>query len=89
MTVQSSQTAVGTTAVALIGAGDTGHPGGQVTVRNADVTNAVHLGGPDVTTANGFTLASGGQVTLELQQGDVLYAVAAVSATCHVLRTGA
>lgn len=60
------------TAVALNTAGNGGQ---RLTIANLDDTNAVDLGGEDVTADAGFPLAAGAMVTVELPPGAVLYAV--------------
>jgi hypothetical protein len=49
----------------------------SVTVHNNDATILVYVGGSDVSTANGLPVAAGTAITLNLIQGDAVYAVAA------------
>lgn len=64
--------------------------GSQLIVRNTEATNAAALGASDVASGGGFLLAAGQTVTVNLDAGDVLYAiqnVAASAAALTVLRT--
>lgn len=88
--IVATRVSVGNTAVALVGPDDNNHPGGEVLVRNRDATNDLFLGGPNVTTGNGYLVSPGQEVRLTLHQGDALYGIASViSAVTHVLRAGA
>lgn len=51
--------------------------GTSVIVRNNDASIIVYLGGPDVTTSNGFPLAAGASIPVSGYAGEILYAVAA------------
>lgn len=41
--------------------------------------STVYVGGPDVTTANGYAVAAGTAVSIDLAPGDVLYGIVASS----------
>lgn len=60
----------------------------RLTLKNTSA-NAADLGASTVTAATGFDLAAGATVSVELDPGDVLYAIrsAAADATIAVLRT--
>lgn len=53
--------------------------GASIIVRNNDASIVVYLGGPDVTTSNGFPLAAGASLPVSGYAGEKLYAVAASS----------
>jgi hypothetical protein len=62
---------------------------GQSTVVHNRGAASVFVGGPDVTTANGFELAADGIFTADLHEGDDLYAVTASGTQpCDVLQAG-
>lgn len=82
MAVTAEQVSVGTTAVALNAAANTGL---SLVLRAG--TTGVFVGPSGVTTTNGLELSSGTPLAIDLDPGDVLYAVHASSATVHVLRT--
>lgn len=85
MAVTAQRITVSTTAVALNPAGTSGT---RLLIKNTSA-NAADLGASDVTATGGFDLAAGATVTVELDPGDVLYAIrtAAADATLAVLRT--
>lgn len=67
-------------------------PGGtRVTIKNTHATETVYLGGDenqdadedatDLGTANGFPLAAGATVTIDIGAGDVIYARGALTTT--------
>ena len=62
----------------------------NVVVRNQGAAE-VFLGGDDVTTGNGFSVAATTTVpnTIPLPPGETLYGVCATSTTVHTLATGA
>ena len=76
---------VSTTAIAL----NTASSAGQTLVLKNTSANAADLGASTVAATTGFDLAAGATITVELDPGDVLYAIrsAASDATIAVLRT--
>ena len=67
-----------TTTVARIPHPDGGHsdaPAG-VMVHNLGAST-VYIGGPDVTTANGYPIGAGEEVTVNLISGEIIYAIVA------------
>lgn len=75
MAVRSRAVTVGTTATRLdLAEGGQSSEGGAF--YNAG-SATVYLGGSDVSTANGFALAAGERIGVDLAQQDELYAVAA------------
>jgi len=64
-------------------------PGRRVVVRNTS-SDPVCLGGPDVTSSDGYVLAAGEELDLPLPPGDDLWAVRGASADVevHILRLG-
>lgn len=86
MAVTAARVTVSTAAVALNTAGTAG---GSLTVKNTDATNAADLGAAGVTAGTGFPLAAGATVTIEVDAGDVLYAIrsAAADVSLAILRT--
>ncbi|MFW6034033.1 MAG: hypothetical protein ACOC9R_02755 [bacterium] len=86
MAVAGSRVTVSTTAVAL----NTADVGGQtLVVKNTDGSNGADLGDSSVTAGAGYSLAAGATVTVELDAGDVLYAIRSDAADVDlaVLRT--
>jgi hypothetical protein len=85
MAVTAARVTVSTTAVAL----NTASTAGQTLVLKNTSANAADLGPSGVTATNGFDLAAGAVVTVEVDAGDVLFAIrsAAADATIAVLRT--
>lgn len=67
----------------LIATGD--QSGKQVVVARPAAT--IYLGGPGVTTTDGFAIGATDQVYLVLKAGDVLYAIAAAPTTASVIIT--
>lgn len=84
MSVTTARVTVSTTAVALNPADE---QGALLIVKNTSA-NAADLGPAAVTAAAGFDLAAGATVTIQLDAGDVLYAIrsGASDATIAVLR---
>lgn len=81
MAVTAARVAVPLTAVAL----NTASPGGErLTIK---AVAALSLGASDVTATTGFEVGVGQTVTVELDPGDVLFAIAGTATTAHVLRT--
>lgn len=82
MAVSAARVTVGTSAVAL----NTASTGGQcLRIKNGAVV--VALGPSTVTTTNGLDVAISGELTVELDAGDVLFAVSASSSVVQVLTT--
>lgn len=85
MAVTTARVTVSTTAVALNPADS---QGALLTLKNTSA-NAADLGPAGVTAGTGFDLAAGATLTIQLDAGDILYAIrsAASDATIAVLRT--
>lgn len=85
MAVTAARVTVSTTAVAL----NTSSSGGMSLCIKNTSANAADLGATGVTATNGFDLAAGATVTIDLRPGDVLFAIrsAAADATLAILRT--
>lgn len=82
MAVSAARVTVGTSAVAL----NTPGTGGQT----LDIKNGaaiVSLGASDVTTATGLDVAASGTLRVELDAGDVLFAICGTSSVVQVLIT--
>lgn len=93
MTVKSAQIAVGTAPVLVSMPEEDVTIGSQILIRNVGTTE-VFIGGPDVTTGNGFRLAAAGAGSessahqIQRSTNDIFYAVTGVSGTVHVLYVG-
>jgi hypothetical protein len=72
MAVSSGAIAVGTVATIIDG---TFNSNFRLIVHNNDNTDAVYLGGPDVTTVNGLVLDKGQFIKLEMNPLESVYAV--------------
>lgn len=72
MTISSGQLTIGTTATIIDG---TYNSNFRLIVHNNDNTDAVYLGGPDVTTANGLQLLKQETLQLEMNPLESVYAV--------------
>jgi len=85
MAVTASRVTVSTTAVAL----NTAEVGGGVLILKNTSANAADLGPSTVAATTGFDLAAGATLTVELDAGDVLYAIRSggADAVIAVLRT--
>lgn len=85
MAVTAARVTVGTSAVALNTAGT----GGQtLVIKNVGATLAADLGPSGVTSGAGFDLSAAAVVTVELDAGDVLFAISSsTGTTLAVLRT--
>lgn len=85
MAVSAARVAVAAAAVAL----NTVSTGGQMLViKNVGATDAADLGPSTVTAGGGLQLAVGATVTVEVDAGDVLFAIStATGTTLAVLRT--
>ncbi len=89
MAVNQDQVVVGTTPTLLSGAPGDAVSGSRIQVRNSSGTTSVFLGGPSVTTANGYELPAGASVAITLNEGESLHAVVVVgTVTVHALRAG-
>jgi hypothetical protein len=76
MSIINNQVAVGTVATAIT----TSFPmEGHVHVRNIDNTDTVYLGGPGVTTSNGYAILKGQEIDFRIPTGDIVYAVSTKS----------
>lgn len=82
MAVTAEQASVGTTATALNAAATAGM---TLTLRAGAA--GVFVGPSGVTTTSGLELPNGTPLAINIDPGDVLYAVHASSATVQVLRT--
>lgn len=82
MAVSAARVTVETTAVALnsVAAGGT-------TLRVKNGAAVVSLGDSGVTTTTGFDLAVSGELVVELESGEQLFAICATSSNVQVLRT--
>jgi len=87
MTVRATRVTVGTTATLLTAGPDADRrDGSAVLIRPAA---DVYVGGPDVTTADGYLLAGGSELAVDLQTREQLYGRAASdTVVVSVLRTG-
>lgn len=86
MAVQALRVTVGTTATELSGADHDVRSGSSVLVRPAA---DVYVGGPGVTTAAGYLVAAGTELSVDLVGGERLYAVTVTgTVVVSVLRTG-
>lgn len=81
MAVTAERVTVGGTAVALNPAG----PGVRLHITNGAA--AISLGDAGVTTTTGFDVAIDGELVVEVDPGDQLFAVSAGSSDVQVLRT--
>lgn len=86
MAVSAARVTVSSTAVAL-NTSDTG--GARLLIKNIDATNGVDLGSSTVTAGAGFPLAAGVTVEVDIDSGEVLYAIRSAGAdvVLGVLRT--
>lgn len=81
--ISASRVTVAATAVAL----NTASTSGQrlvITNTESTATTAIDLGDADVAATEGFPLAGGDTVTVELAPGDVLYAIRSTSTSAAV-----
>lgn len=85
MAVTAARVTVGTSAVAL----NTASVGGQtLVIKNVGATLAADLGPSSVTSGGGFEVATAAVVTVEVDAGDVLFAISSsTGTTLAVLRT--
>lgn len=85
MAISAAHITVGTSAALLSVRNDQG--GQTVAVYNPG-PESVFLGGPDVTTGDGFELPAAADFSAELDGNDKLYAVAGTDQLVQVLRVG-
>lgn len=85
MAITAARVTVSTVAVAL----NTATAYGQTLIIKNTSANAADLGTSAVTANSGYDLAAGATVEVEVDSGDVLYAIrsAAADATLAILRT--
>ena len=72
MTISSGAMSVGTTASIIDG---TSNSNFRLIIHNNDNTDAVYIGGPDVTTANGLLVQKEQTIQLEMNPLESVYAV--------------
>jgi hypothetical protein len=72
MAISSGQLTIGTTATIIDG---TFNSNFRLIVHNNDNTDAVYIGGPDVTTANGLVVKKEESIQLEMNPLESVYAV--------------
>ena len=82
MPVSSVQVSVSTTAVALVAAPFTNLDGTiqdptPVILENTHATATVYIGGPGVTSSNGYPLTAGSSLPMQLINSDIPYGVTA------------
>lgn len=82
MAVTAERVTVGTSAVALNTAGT-----GAMSLRIKNGAAAIDVGASGVTSGAGLEVAASGELTVEVDSGDVLYAICATSSVVQVLRT--
>lgn len=74
MSVASKHVTVGTTPTVIAGPAPSYNRVVTALLKNTGTSN-VYLGGPDVTTADGFTFQAGASLTVELNSDDTLYGI--------------
>lgn len=89
MAVTHNIVSVGTTATAISSA-VSDRDGHSVLIQNPSESVVVYIGGTGVTTASyGVALAGGADISIDLQQGEILFGVVASSTqNVNVLRAG-
>lgn len=89
MAVTHNIVTVGTTATVISTAAND-RDGHSVLVQNPSASTVVYIGGAGVTTSSyGVALAGGSDISIDLQQGEILYGVVASSTQAvNVLRAG-
>ena len=89
MALAHERVSVGTTAT-LLSSTYAGKDGQTILVQNPSASVVVYLGGAGVTTTNyGFALGVSSDLSVDLKDGETLYAVVASSTlTVNVLRQG-
>lgn len=82
--ITSGQASIGTVATAIDGRW---HNPSRITIHNADNTQAVFIGGSDVTVTTGLTIEKLETLQFDLEPLDILYAVSAkLGHSVHWLR---
>lgn len=89
MAVTAAIVSISTTPIALTAVDATPDivTGQLVTVKNTTAAASIFLGGSTVSTATGYPLAAGEVVKVELEEDEVLYAIAVAAGTAAVLRS--
>lgn len=89
MALAHERVSVGTTAT-LLSSSYAGKDGQTILVQNPSASVVVYLGGAGVTTSSyGFALGVSSDLSVDLKDGETLYAVVAASTlTVNVLRQG-
>ena len=82
MAVSAERVTVGASAVALNATGT-----GGITLNIKNGAAVINLGPSTVTNANGLTVAAAAERTVDIDAGDVLFAICATSSIVEVLRT--
>ncbi len=86
--IQTRQVTVGTSAVRLDGTTEFTNLS-QCLIRNVDATGNIWVGVSNATTANGFKIAPGEAVVVDLQRGEGIWGISDVaSVAVHVMETG-
>jgi hypothetical protein len=89
MAVTHNIVSVGTTAT-VISTAVNDREGHSVLIQNPSASTTVYIGGTGVTTTSyGVALAGGSDISIDLQQGEIVYGVVASSTqNLNVLRAG-
>lgn len=92
MAVKSLPVTVGSSSASLTAA-IPGHNGGDILVSRTiaiqnNGTGTVYVGGPDVSTTNGYAIVAGSERSFDLTQRDDLWAVSTANQACRVLHLG-
>lgn len=90
MAVGSAQISVLTTAATALTVAETDdRAGSSICVQNTDTTNPIYVGPSNVTSTTGFLIAAGVIISMDIGQGETLYARATGgTVVAHVLREG-
>jgi hypothetical protein len=88
MTLNARRVSVGIAAIRLDSADADSRADKSIAITNAGAA-AVDLGGSDVTSGAGYSLAAGATITLDLGSSEQLFAIAASGTVdVHVIETG-
>lgn len=87
MALQAAVVSVGTAPVRLDAPESSGDRRSRIRLKNTGST-AAFLGSATVTVTTGYSLAAGESFDMDLESDEALYAISAVAATIHVIRTG-
>ncbi len=88
MAIKSAKVNIAGTAVELVAS--VGVPGYSIALRNTHVTESIWVGGPDVTTVNGFEILPTQLISLDLFNQNTLYAISdGTTVVASLLWTGA